>query len=556
MAASITKAGETLIAQKQAAQETLIVARFILALIPDLDVEAPVDRDALKPPDEQIAHIQEITQAGFVNPNQVVYSLMMGSDIGDFDWNWIGLETAEDVLLTVAYVPKQEKRKYIPPIQIGNNVTRNFLLKFDGAQALTEITIDASTWQHDFTVRLHGIDERERLANRDMFGRACFFGDSMMLETTEAGYQLKAGMAYVEGIRLLQAEVLNVTSPLPPTRAWLDVALQRDMNDALATWVVKWGEGVTDYEDSAGVQHYCVPIATLDDSKSIGDERQAEPIDGPLLQYLAARNGDYSALRARATTKEDVGLGQLPNAKSDDPETDSSEILATTAALYKLGQQVGDSMVGMVAAFDMETAPPGWLKRNGADVSRTVFAKLFAVIGVRYGAGDGVTTFNVGDSRGLFIRGLDDGRGIDPDRALGTEQQGQNLSHDHAAQIAADGTHGHGGGIEAAGYHAHEISGSTSGAGNHAHALQTYGPWAGSSGASSFNSQGVGPVTSTAAAGEHSHSIYGATTATGAHAHGLVIHADGNHVHGITVSPNGGPENRPANTAFLICIKY
>lgn len=339
MAASITKAGETLIAQKQAAQETLIVSRFILALIPDLDLEAPVDRDALKPPKEQIAHTQEITQAGFVNPNQVVYSLMMGSDIGDFDWNWIGLETAEDVLLTVAYVPKQEKRKYIPPIQIGNNVTRNFLLMFDGAQALTDITIDASTWQHDFTVRLHGIDERERLANRDMFGRACFFGDSMKLEAVDAGYQLKAGMAYVEGIRLLQAEALDLTPPQLPTRAWLDVALQREMNDAQATWVVKWGEGLTDYEDSAGVQHYCVPFGTLDDSKSTSDERQSEPIDGPLLQYLAARNGDYSTLRARATTKEDVELDQLPNAKSDDPETNSSEILATTAALNKLGNR-------------------------------------------------------------------------------------------------------------------------------------------------------------------------------------------------------------------------
>ncbi|MFO6979591.1 phage tail protein, partial [Pseudomonas aeruginosa] len=64
----------------------------------------------------------------------------------------------------------------------GNNVTRNFLVAFDGAQELTGITIDASTWQHDFTVRLAGIDERERLANRDMFGRATFFSTGLLLE--------------------------------------------------------------------------------------------------------------------------------------------------------------------------------------------------------------------------------------------------------------------------------------------------------------------------------------------------------------------------------------
>ncbi|EGH48358.1 prophage PSPPH06, putative tail fiber protein, partial [Pseudomonas syringae pv. pisi str. 1704B] len=63
-----------------------------------------------------------LTQQGYVNPNQVVYSLLMGTDIGDFDWNWIGLETSEDVLLSVAYVPLQQKRKNVLPDQIGNNV--------------------------------------------------------------------------------------------------------------------------------------------------------------------------------------------------------------------------------------------------------------------------------------------------------------------------------------------------------------------------------------------------------------------------------------------------
>src|SRR5450830_1258041 len=202
MAASITKAGERLIAEKQGAHEVLEVKRFVLALVPDLDPDGPVDRDAPKPPPEQIVHTQAFTQKGFVNPNQVVYSLMMGSDIGDFDWNWIGLETAEDVLLSVGYVPVQQKRKNIPPHQIGNNVTRNMMLVFDGAQALTDVTIDASTWQHDFTVRLRDIDERERLSNRDVFGRACFFGNSLQLVNVEGAYQLKPGRAFLEGIRV------------------------------------------------------------------------------------------------------------------------------------------------------------------------------------------------------------------------------------------------------------------------------------------------------------------------------------------------------------------
>lgn len=336
MGASITLAGESLIAQKQIAQQTLTVARFILANVPGLDPNGPVDRAAGKPAAGQIVGTYAVTQAGFVNPNQVVYSLMLGSDIGDFDWNWIGLETADNVLLSVAYVPTQQKRRNIPPLQLGNNVTRNFLVVFDGAQALTGLTIDASTWQHDFTVRLAGIDERERQSNRDFFGRACFFGSALQLEKVGAVYQLKPGTAYVEGVRLQRTAALPVVPPAFPTTAWLDVALQRELNDVVASWSVVWGAGKVDYVDSAGVQHYCVAIATLPDSNTITDSRPVESIAGPLVAHFAARVGDYAGLRARSTTKDDVGLGNLPNAKSDDPDTDSSVILATTKAVKRV----------------------------------------------------------------------------------------------------------------------------------------------------------------------------------------------------------------------------
>ncbi|TWC14790.1 tail-collar fiber protein [Pseudomonas sp. SJZ085] len=333
MGASITLAGESLIAQKQGAQQILTVSRFILANVPGLDPNGPVDRAAGKPAAGQIVGTYDVTDAGYVNPNQVVYSLMLGSDIGDFDWNWIGLETAENVLLMVAYVPTQQKRRNIPPLQLGNNVTRNFLLVFDGAQALTGLTIDASTWQHDFTVRLAGIDERERQSNRDIFGRACFFGSALQLEKVGGAYQLKPGTAYVEGVRLQRAAALAVVPPAFPTTAWLDVALQRELNDVVTSWSVVWGAGKVDYVDSAGVQHYCVAIADLPNSNTITDSRPVENIAGPLVAHFAARVGDYAGLRARSTTKDDVGLGNLPNAKSDDPASNSSEILATTKAV-------------------------------------------------------------------------------------------------------------------------------------------------------------------------------------------------------------------------------
>lgn len=83
---------------------------------------------------------------------------------------------------------------------------------------------------------------------------------------------------------------------------------------------------------------------------------------------------------------------------------------------------------GLVATFARSTAPTGWLKANGAAVSRTAYADLYAAIGTRFGAGDGINTFNLPDLRGEFIRMWDDGRGVDSGRGLGTWQTATSLS--------------------------------------------------------------------------------------------------------------------------------
>ncbi|WP_295484962.1 phage tail protein [uncultured Pseudomonas sp.] len=75
-------------------------------------------------------------------------------------------------------------------------------------------------------------------------------------------------------------------------------------------------------------------------------------------------------------------------------------------------------------------ATEGWLKADGANVSRTAFSALFAAIGTTYGQGDGSTTFTLPDLRGEFIRGHDGGRGVDQDRVLGSRQKGSLYAYD------------------------------------------------------------------------------------------------------------------------------
>lgn len=63
--------------------------------------------------------------------------------------------------------------------------------------------------------------------------------------------------------------------------------------------------------------------------------------------------------------------------------------------------------VGVILPYAGTVAPTGWALCNGAAVSRTTYADLYAVVGTRYGAGNGSTTFNLPDLRGRVPVGKD-----------------------------------------------------------------------------------------------------------------------------------------------------
>lgn len=64
---------------------------------------------------------------------------------------------------------------------------------------------------------------------------------------------------------------------------------------------------------------------------------------------------------------------------------------------------------GAMAMWPTSSAPSGFLIANGAELDRTTFADLFAIIGTTYGSGNGVSTFNIPDMRGVFPIGVDAG---------------------------------------------------------------------------------------------------------------------------------------------------
>ena len=101
-----------------------------------------------------------------------------------------------------------------------------------------------------------------------------------------------------------------------------------------------------------------------------------------------------------------------------------------------------------VGSYEIMAAPvdlQGYLYCDGRAVSRTVYSALFNVIGTRFGAGNGTTTFQIPDWRGVFMRGWDDGRGLDSGRVFGAQQGDQNKAHLHpfSGETDFDGDHYH-----------------------------------------------------------------------------------------------------------------
>lgn len=85
-------------------------------------------------------------------------------------------------------------------------------------------------------------------------------------------------------------------------------------------------------------------------------------------------------------------------------------------------------------------APDGYLKLEGQAVSRVTYQALWSIYGTTHGEGDGSTTFNLPDMRGLFPRGFDNGRGKDAGRVFGKYQDDDNKSHNHNLYGVVQGT--------------------------------------------------------------------------------------------------------------------
>ncbi len=221
--------------------------------------------------------------------------------------------------------------------------------------------------------------------------------------------------------------------------------------------------------------------------------------------------------------------------------------------------------VGTVLSFSGETPPEGYLLCQGQAISRTDYANLFNIIGIKYGAGDGNTTFNLPDLRSRVPVGLNTS---DNDfQALGTTggvktvtlTSNQLPAHNHSAATTVNngGAHTHSGSSASAGGHTHTATSGS--AGGHTHTINNSGnlniPIYVDGSATSQNriayyilGQGFSNIrnyitwdegspshTISAIGGNHAHTMASA----GAHTHSVSVASNGSHAHTITIGSAG-----------------
>lgn len=377
---AITLAFEQWKASQAVTGEPVLLDEFVFANVPGLDASKPVDRKETLPPAAQIVHRQAVSRKGVVNENAVVHSVVLGAEVGDFSFNWIGLiNKASNTLAMIVHAPLQQKLK-TKDGQQGNVLTRSFLMEYNGAQAETGINTPAETWQIDFTARMAGIDERQRLENIDLYGAAAFLGNGYLVAKSGSQYFVTAGAGYVRGLRAQLAANQNITVATTPVKIWLDVAWTGTLTSA-------WGVAskitvaatLADYVQN-GVQHYVFAVASIDASGNITDLRPKGSLNDQsasdaLKKHEQSRNHPDATTAAKGFTQlssaldsvseslaatpkavkaaNDNANGRVPSGRKINGRALSTDINITAQDIFN-GQAVG---IGDAADLNTYTTP-------------------------------------------------------------------------------------------------------------------------------------------------------------------------------------------------------
>ncbi|MBF8107378.1 phage tail-collar fiber domain-containing protein [Serratia liquefaciens] len=313
MSAIITRKYEQWAASQTAQMLPARPDTFVFAYIPGQDSEAEISRDEPLPAAANIVHTAPVMQYGMLNTDAVVFSVVLDTTVGDFDYNWIGLlDQASNTLCMIVHTRTQRKIATSGQEQ-GNTLTRTLAMEFNGAAGTTQINVTPQTWQIDFSARLAGIDERQRLAGLDIYGPGAFFGDAFLVTRTGATYQVAPGVGYVGGLRAVLPALTPIAVDHTPTLIWADISLQGQVTSRWETTVkLTAADTLQNYIDPQGFHHYVTQLARINEDGSVTDLRpKGSQGEQEASRVFLRKSANLSDVVNIAASRDNLGLGDL-----------------------------------------------------------------------------------------------------------------------------------------------------------------------------------------------------------------------------------------------------
>lgn len=306
----LTAAGKALLAQLNAEEKALVIDKMIFANVPNRP-EYPQPDDVV--PTDHIVHQEQVEQRGRLSADSVIYSTTLTSDVGPFEFNWTGAYCSEyGVLVTIDHHALTPKSADEPGVA-GNTLVRSVVLEYKDIAEITNITVDASSWQYNATPRMKKMDYDVAQAIIDQNGKDWFIEHGFLVTPQASAFNIKAGAGYVSGNRVTLEFDRNVQVPNKPSFIYIDAHREGTPTGEQVTLFnfVVTTEEKDDYIDSStgkDVKHFVCKIAQVLVDGSVSDLRpegeQRKWVNG---EVLTSSEADTFTIQLQASRESLIG---------------------------------------------------------------------------------------------------------------------------------------------------------------------------------------------------------------------------------------------------------
>lgn len=328
----ITQAGEQFLSEVAAGSKSLnggmLADQILLANVSGLNSDAtPLKTEGVP---AQIEHAASITRAGYLSDDSVIFNTLLDSDVGNFQFNWLGLyNSTYDVLIAVGYEPLQQKYQ-TGGGGTGNVLSKGFALNITGITAISGVDIPAQSWQVDFTARQKSNELNTRDALRKAYGPGTFLNDAGLVTHDGTGFVISGGTLVIDGLQFELPETTLDPGATFPINVFAEVYQQASAAGVDNRIAFKTSAGeLAGFNDDQGEYHHLLKIATINSTTDIVDER---PLVVDVLSIAEiAVDAREKATNAVATSNAATSKANSADSKADQALTAASNAESQSA---------------------------------------------------------------------------------------------------------------------------------------------------------------------------------------------------------------------------------